>query len=1481
LSQPGELIDPTPRPGEQREGSEPSGAVPVPPASEADESLFPVVGLGASAGGLDALTEFFQAMPADSGMAFVVVTHLDPGTPSALGEILARVSRLPVQDAVDGLAIAPNHVYVLPPNTELTLVRGILHLAARPETPGPHLPVDAFLVSLARDRHSSAIGVVLSGTGSDGTRGLKEIKEEGGITFAQDQTAHYSGMSGSAIAAGCVDAILPPAQIAAELVRVAGHLALARPEATPVPVTPGDEQAFHRVIRLLSDASGVDFLHYKSSTLRRRVERRMVLRRMRTLADYYQCLHSDPVERALLFEEVLIPVTSFFRDPEVFEALQTTIFRALITNRPRSTPIRIWVPGCATGEEAYSLAICLLECLGQAVNVPPVKIFATDISERAIEVARAGVYRESIAAEVSAARLQRFFQQTDRGYEIIKDVRDLCLFARQDVTRDPPFSQLDLISCRNVLIYLDSMLQSRVLSIFHHGLKPGGYLVLGSSETVGNFTELFELADQKSRIYVRTMTPSRLTFDYTPHTATRTHVAIHEGPAERARGLQALFREVDRKVLSDYAPAGVVIDENLTVVQFRGATGRYLQPAPGPPDAVLLLMAREGLLGDLRGTIERARRENRVVRQEGVRVRTNDHFEDITLSVMPITDPGSGQRYYVVLFEEAGRTAPAPAGPHRPSGPWTAEEEAGKDREIARLEHELEETRAYLQSVVQQKDAGNEELRGANEEIVSANEELQSANEELETAKEELHATREELTTVNHELQNRIRVANQLGDDLANLVESINIPIVVLDADLRVRRFTPSAQRVLHLVPGDIGRPLGDSELRLELPDLETLVHEVIDTLEIRQREVTDGTGAWYKLYLRPYKTLDLVIGGVVVMLIDITALKQREQQIQESRDYAVNIVETVRQPLLVLDGQLRVRTANRSFYQTFQATPQETEGRLIYELGNGQWNIPRLRTFLEEIVPSNEHIEDFEVEHDFPRIGRRAMLLNACRVIRTEGEPDQFLLLAIEDVTVRKEAEADARRLAAIVESSDDAIIGQSLEGTIVSWNAGAERIFGYSAGEAIGQPFAKLVPAQRSEELRYTRERILHGERGLSFRTRRVRKDGVEIPIAATVSAIRGPDQRIIGFSAIERDVTEQERGEEELRAGEQALAASEARLRAVVDTAVEAILTIDERGTIESVNPATEKLFGYSAEELIGHDITLLMPPPYREEHDGYLARYLQTGEKRIIGIGREVQVRRKDGFIFPVDLAVSEFQVQGRRLFTGAIRDISARKQLEREVLEVATLEQRRIGQALHDSTGQELSALALLAQTLQESLEKNAPAVTPLATRIGAGLQRVLSQVRAYSRGLIPVEVDARGLRAALTELALRTRELHGIQCHFDCPGAVEVVDNQTATHLFHIAQEAVTNALRHANPSAITISLDRDGPLLTLRVHDDGIGLPPEPVDCKGMGLKIMAYRAGLIHARFHVERGEPAGTIVTCTLSQGATHGQEQDGTR
>ncbi len=972
---------------------------------------FPIVGIGASAGGLEAFNQLLNALPPDTGMGFVVVQHLAPNHESMLTEILSKSTLMPVAEVRDGVAVAPDSVYVIPPNTNMALLHGHLNLMPRKNTQGHHMPIDYFLRSLAEDQGSRAIGVILSGTASDGVKGLTAIKSAAGITFAQDpRTAKYDGMPRNAIDAGVVDFMLSPEAIAHELVKISNH-----PYVAPIhaekdePLLPEGGDTLNKIFILLRAAYGVDFTYYKQTTIRRRIMRRMVLHRIESLGDYIKYLQSNPTEIDLLYQDILITVTSFFREPEAFAVLKEKIFPALIRNRAAES-IRVWVPGCSTGEEAYSIAISWLEFFKDTPSNIALQIFATDISERAIEKARAGIYDESISADVSPERLRRFFIKTEGGYQISRAIRDMCIFARQNVTKDPPFSKLDLISCRNMLIYLGPVLQKKVMPIFHYALNPSGYLMLGNSETIGTFSDLFGLVDKKHRTYVRKSVSTRPSVDFVAR-----DTGAEKAETERRAGRMNeagwsgfdLQREADRIVLNKYAPSGVTINENMEILQFRGRTGLFLEPAPGAASLSLLKMLREDLLLDVRTAIHEAKRKDATVKKEGLRLRHNDQSREVRIEVIPFRPPLSKERFFLVLFEEVAPISStatkrldlrkAKSDKEKPTG---RSAQKSLDDEIARLTQELESAKAYLQATVEEQEAANEELHSANEEIQSSNEELQSTNEELETAKEELQSTNEELTTVNEEMQNRNFELNLLNNDLNNLLGSINIPVLMLGQDLRIRRFTQSAEKALNLIPTDVGRPISDIKSNIEMPELERLVLSVIDDLGAIEREVHDRDGRWYLMRIRPYRTADNKIDGAVIALFDIDALKSSRQQLEEMSERVDAILETTA-PFLILNAQLRVKTANRSFYETFQLMAEETRDRLIYDLEEGGWNIPRLRELLDEVSSKKKRIQDFEIAHDFKRAGRKILLLNARRSESLEkGEAKIFL--AIEDVTNR-----------------------------------------------------------------------------------------------------------------------------------------------------------------------------------------------------------------------------------------------------------------------------------------------------------------------------------------------------------------------------------------------------------------------------------------------------------------------------------------------
>jgi len=859
--------------------------------------------MAASAGGLEAVSELLAALPAQCGVACIVVQHLDPGHESLLTEILAKRTSLPVVQAHDGVVAAPNHVYVIPPNATLSMTGERIRVT--PRASGLHHPADILFTSLAEERGDSAIGVVLSGGDGDGALGIQAIKQAGGITFAQEPaSARFPSMPRNAIATGCVDFVLRPKEIAHELARLSHHPYLrsvlrtdADTDSTLDVRAAGDEAHLRHVFRQLRTAYGVDFSHYKRSTLRRRLARRMALQKTEDLGDYVALIGSDPAEAAALYQDFLIRVTGFFRDPGSFDLLAQRVFPSLSEGRSPKMPIRVWVPGCASGEEVYSIAITLIESLGDRFESAGIQMFGTDVSDAAIEKARAGIYLDSIAQEVSSDRLQRFFVRQGERFRIDKSVRDLCIFARHDVTRDPPFSRIDLVSCRNLLIYLDATAQRRVMQVFHYALRPQGFLMLGPSESVGQAADLFELTDKQLRLYKCNPAPLSAGSDLAQPGA-----APSSRPAEGALGdtsieveAESAQKEADRWLLVHFAPASLLIDEGHNILQFRGETSPYLEHASGPPSVNLQRVVRPELLVELSAAIQEARETVSRTRREGLRV--GDRYQ-IAIDVVPLKRQ-STERCYLILFEDGSRQ---PSAGRAPPVLTSALPESEKDRRLAQSDREIASVRDYLQAILEEHEAVKEELKSAHEEVLSANEEFQSTNEELETAKEELQSANEELITTNEELRNRNRELGQLNSNV-----------------------------------------------------------------------------------------------------------EQARKSAEQARAYADVIVESMREPLLVLEGDLKIVRANHAFYADFKTRREDTEGHFLYELGTGEGNTQGLREKIQAVLTRSEAVNDLEVEFTLPLSGRRLMSLSA-RKIPAADERGELILLALDDVTERA-ANADTLR--------------------------------------------------------------------------------------------------------------------------------------------------------------------------------------------------------------------------------------------------------------------------------------------------------------------------------------------------------------------------------------------------------------------------------------------------------------------------------------
>jgi two-component system CheB/CheR fusion protein len=984
-------------------------------------SSFPIASVGASAGGLAPTVELIRELGGEPGIAIVVIHHLDPTHESGLVEILSRATTLPVAVATEGARVERNHVYVVPPNADLRISQGVLKVVPRLEEGGLHLPIDGFCESLALDRDGAAVSVVLSGSGFDGTKGIKAVKREGGITLAQDATASFGSMPESAIATGCVDFILPPAGLARELVRIGAHAL------SVVSVVPraAEEPEYARILAAMRKASGVDFASYKHSTIQRRVQRRLFLRGLADLTAYRELLALDPGEIGKLCEEVLIHVTGFFREPEAFEALRTQVFPKLCDNRLQGAPVRVWVPGCSTGEEVYSIAICLLEFMGEAHKDLPIKIFGTDLSLATIEKARAGRYPESVEHDVSSGRLQRFFTKDEAGYQIRRAVRDLCVFAKHDVTRDAPFSAMDLISCRNLMIYLGPELQDRVLALLHYALREPGFLVLGSSETVRAFAG-FAAVDGKNKIYARTSGGSawsRLAFDFT-------------SPSPRIDFIQTI------------------------------------------PSATLL---------------DRA--------------------------------PGSGSFIPSDVYREADRPVLAESAP------------PGAEPADTAFREELATTRRYLESVIQQLEATNEELRAANEEIVSSNEELRSTNEELESAKEELQATNEELRTVNDELKDRNGEATRLTDDLTNVLTSVEIPILIVGRDLRLRRFTPAAGRSFGVLATDLDRPLSAARRLVEVaPALVGLIPDVVEHLLPAECAVSDIAGRRHHLSIRPYVTRDGRIDGAVIAARDVDAETTAAERLTAARKYAENIVETVREGLVVVDGDLRIRSANTAFLKTFRLAKGEIEGRRLDEVGSPELATPVLAKLLEGLG-DGVTAEGFRMEHLDVDGSLRVFLLNARRIESTD-----LFLMAFEDATEAERARSLRADLAfrdALTVAAEGILIVDPA-GRILFANPAATALFGYEGDELLGVSVDVLLPDGLSENL--TRGRVAYPdtpwprpmgpERNVIGR----RKNGTDVALEVSLSTMTRESGPVV--VAFVTDVTERRNAEREIRAYQERL-------------------------------------------------------------------------------------------------------------------------------------------------------------------------------------------------------------------------------------------------------------------------------------------------------------------------------------------------------
>ena len=948
-----------------------------------------IVAIGGSAGSLEAFEQFIEALPTDTGMAFVIIQHLDPDYKAKLPDILQNHTRLPVHQIENNMPLEANSIYVIPPNKDIATERGVLHLYDPAEPRGLRLPVDFFLRQLAEDQGEKAVGVILSGMGSDGSLGLRTIKERAGLAMAQaPESAKFDGMPRSAIDTGVVDYVVTPSEMPALLINYSRHAEVIhmerdlQPEKTSAPV--------QKILALLHSRTKHDFSLYKRDMVYRRIKRRMSIHLIEKIADYMRYLQENPHEVDLLFKELLIGVTSFFRDPEAFEALKVQLDKHVVQNKEPGSSLRAWIIGCSTGEEAYSIAMLLSECQDamEGRGNFEIQVFATDIDKEAIDSARHAVFKPNIAEDVTPERLKRFFVKDEDNYRLKREIREMVVFAPHDIISDPPFTKMDIVSCRNLLIYFSPELQKKIVPVLHYSLNPGGLLFLGASEGVGGTREMFTSLDNKHKIFQHKPVIGPAAPLYLP--PLRTPAALAGAAQIRPEAEAAAPGLVQRLLLEDFAPPGVLVNEEGDILYISGRTGKYLEPSPGKANLNIYAMAREGLKYELAGCIQKVIREDTEVSLKRIRVKTNGDHQFVNVTIRPVHDARQPSGLALVVFEDVA--APRRA---RLRAPKIAE---GTPLEgaLSEMEQELARARERLEATVRQAEAAQEEQQSTNEELQSANEELQSTNEELMTSKEEMQSLNEELITVNAELQRKVEELSRSNSDMNNLLNSTDIATMFLDADLRIRRFTPRVADIFNMIDSDIGRPITDLASSLRYDALAADASRVLDTLATKEVRVTSQDGRHLVMRIMPYVTSDKVVDGVVVTINDITSSIEESLKTEES--FARHIVDTVRESLLILDADLNVITANQSFYSKFRVRPETTERHRVYDLGGGQWNIPALRDLLENILPGRTEFNDFRVEAEFPKIGKKSMLLNARRVRMDDGR--DLILLAMEDIT-------------------------------------------------------------------------------------------------------------------------------------------------------------------------------------------------------------------------------------------------------------------------------------------------------------------------------------------------------------------------------------------------------------------------------------------------------------------------------------------------
>jgi two-component system CheB/CheR fusion protein len=1315
----------------------------------------PIVAIGASAGGLVALKAFFHHLPDDTGAAFVVIQHLDPKHESLTAEILARCTAMPSVQVRNGMHIEPNRLYVIPPNAYLTLNDDSFRLDEPVLHHGLRMPIDTFLWSLAEHHEEHAIAIIVSGTGSDGTLGIRAIKGSGGLVMAQSPTsAEYDGMPRSAINTNLVDIICAVEEMPQHLNAYLQNPYIKASDTRDQKITVPESENVHvnAILSLLQTRIGHDFRVYKSGTMARRIVRRMGLQHFNTLPDYLEFLRQHEDEVTLLFNDLLIGVTAFFRDKEAFVALEKHVITPLVHSKQVDAPIRVWIPGCSTGEEAYSIAMILIEQLEIAQKHCPIQVFASDIDDNALSMARGGLYPENIAANVSAARLQRFFSREGHQYRVSKSLRETVTFATHNLIGDPPFSNLDLITCRNLLIYLTPAVQSKVLALFHFALQPKACLFLGHSETASQQESLFQPIARKWRIYRRLGEGRTANLEFPSGPRPNLKRPDIDPTSSRQTRLSDVTQQY---LLQEYAPAAVLVDQKHQVLHFSGPTMHYLTQPSGAPTADLLVLVKKEFRAKMRIALRQITTNEKPMVLDDVPLNRAGSKVSVRISLRPIKLARQADPLILITFEDQ------PAEVHEQQS-IASEVNESESSLLQQMEDELHITREDLQSNIEELESANEELQAANEEVMSVNEELQSSNEELESSKEELQSMNEELTTVNSQYKDKVDELASTNDDLNNLLSSTNIATLFVDTQLRIGRFTPATERLFSLILTDVGRPLNDIRPKFKDASLLQDVQKVLKEESPLEGEVCTDDGDVYLRHILPYRTSDNKVAGVVLTFIDITE---------------------------------------------------------------------------------------------------------------------------------RKQAEEDEKRLAAVVRDSFDAIALLTLDGKFTAWNFGAQKMYGWTEQQALTKNIRDLAPAAAQETALSLIRGICKGEIAQNIETQRLTKDGHIVTVSLTATPLLDPEGKVFALATTERNISTTKLAEKKLRT-------SEANFRALVESAPDALIIVDGQGRIETANIQAQRLFGYDQQDLLGVKVEELIPERFRDAHKSHRDGFIIAPKVRAMASGRELFALTSDKREIPIEVSLSPIETEHGPVVCAAIRDISQRKSYEK-ALHKAKLtadsalaaKSRFLATASHDLR-QPLHSLTLLNKTLLKTVE--GPQAQKMLRMQGESLlsmTRLLNSLLDISKldsGVVAVKKSDFALRQIFRVIAAKfTAEAEEKNLQFN----IEV--NKETVHSDHdllsqLLQNLVANAIRYTHQGSVTVSCVQQQAYVNIKVRDSGIGIPPEQLPHifdefhqvnrdpqqsnkgLGLGLSIVQRLAALLGTQVEVESEVNKGSTFSFQLPCG-----------